>query len=127
MFQMCELSCSESPVDRLSRVGLILKADSHVAARLPIRIRRPINGLTFIKTDYLLLLFQFQIMYCLDYAERPHHCNLLSFILHELVFFGYHSWFASYLYVAATVRMHADQVFSSVDASPGASRMKAVI
>ena len=39
------------------RVGLILKADSHVAVRLPIRIRRPINGLIFIKTDYLLLLF----------------------------------------------------------------------
>ena len=45
MFQMWELSCSESPVDRLSRVGLILKADSHVAVRLPIRIPRPINGL----------------------------------------------------------------------------------
>ena len=54
MFQMCELSCSESPVDRLSRVGPILKADSHAAARLPIRIRSPINGLIFIKTDYLL-------------------------------------------------------------------------
>ena len=57
MFQMCELSCSESLIDRLSCVGLILKADSHIAARLPIRIRRPINGLIFIKTDYLLLLF----------------------------------------------------------------------
>ena len=30
--------------------------DSHVAACLPIRIRSPINGLIFIKTDYLLLL-----------------------------------------------------------------------
>ena len=48
MFQMCELSCSEPPVDRLSRVGLILKADSDVAVRLPIRIRRPINGFIFI-------------------------------------------------------------------------------
>ena len=57
MFQMCELIFSESPVDRLSRVVLILKVDSHVAARLPIRIRSPINGLIFIKTNYLLLLF----------------------------------------------------------------------
>ena len=89
---MCELSCSESPVDRLSRVGLILKADSHIAVRLPIRKRRPINGLTFIKTDYLLLLFQFRTMYCLDYGERPHYYKFLSFILHELVvFFRYHS------------------------------------
>ena len=57
MFQICELSCSESPADRLSRVGFILEADCHVADRLPVRIRCPINGLTFIKTDYLLLLF----------------------------------------------------------------------
>ena len=48
MLQMCELSCSESPVDRLSHVGLILKADSHVAVRLPIPILRPINGFIFI-------------------------------------------------------------------------------
>ena len=58
LFQMCELSSSESPADRLSSVGLILRADSHVAVRLPpIRIWRPINGLTFMKTDCLLLLF----------------------------------------------------------------------
>ena len=58
MFQMCELSCSELPVDRLSCVGLFLKTDdSHLAARLLIRIRHPINGLIFIKMDYLLLLF----------------------------------------------------------------------
>ena len=57
MFQMCELIFSESPFDRLSRVVLILKVDSHVAARLPIGIRSPINGLIFIKTNYLLLLF----------------------------------------------------------------------
>ena len=36
LFQMCELSCSKSPIDRLSHVGLILKADSHVAVHLPI-------------------------------------------------------------------------------------------
>ena len=56
MFQMCELS-SELPIDRLSHIGLILKADSHVAVRLPIQIQRLINGLTFIKIDYILLLF----------------------------------------------------------------------
>ena len=53
--------------------------------------------------------------------------NLLSFILHEVAFFGYHSWFASYLYVAATVWIHSDEVFSSVNASPGASLIKTVI
>ena len=40
--------------------GSPLKADSHEGAtcsRLSIRIRRPINGLIFIKTYYLLLLF----------------------------------------------------------------------
>ena len=28
-------------------------------------------------------------MYCLDYAERRHYGNQLSFMLHELVLFGY--------------------------------------
>ena len=60
-------------------------------------------------------------------------------MLHVLVFLGYYSQFASYpysfasysysckilqLYVAATVRMHSDAVFSSIG---GASRMKTVI
>ena len=64
-------------------------------------------------------------MYCLHYAEGPQPDNLLSFMLHELVFLGYHSSFALYKYictilqakVAATVRMHADAVFTSVGAS----------
>ena len=62
-------------------------------------------------------------MYCLDYAEGPHHINQLNFMLHELVFLECHSQFASYpytsvryshtckilqSYVVATVRMHFD-------------------
>ena len=77
-------------------------------------------------------------MYCLDYAERPHSGNPLSFVLHEPVFLGYHSQFASYPYtfasyshsckilqpyVATTVRMHSDAIFSSI----GASQMKTFI
>ena len=77
-------------------------------------------------------------MYCLDYAERPHPGNQLSFMLHELVLLGCHSQFVSYPYtfalyshcckslqpyVAATVRMHSDAIFSSI----GASRMKTLI
>ena len=34
-------------------------------------------------------------MHCLDYVERPQPYNLLSFMLHEVVFFRYHSKFAS--------------------------------
>ena len=74
-------------------------------------------------------------MCCLDYAERSHPGNQLSFMLHELVFLGCHLQFASYLYmfalywhsykllqpyVAATVWMHSDVTFSSI----GASRTK---
>ena len=77
-------------------------------------------------------------MYCLDHAERPHHCNFLSFTLHELVFSGI---IRSSLHICTVVKllnnhtlllqyrtvwMHSDKVFpySSVSASPGASRMK---
>ena len=71
-------------------------------------------------------------MFSLDHAERPHPSNKLSFMLHELVFFGCHSQFASYRYtfssyshnceilqpyVAAKVRMHLDAIFSSIGAS----------
>ena len=38
MFQMCELSCSEPPIDRLSHVGLILKADSHGRYEYDVRL-----------------------------------------------------------------------------------------
>ena len=77
-------------------------------------------------------------MYYLDYAEKPHSGNQLSFMLHELVFLGCHSQFASYpytfashshicnilqQYVVVTVRMHSDAIFSSI----GASRMKTFI
>ena len=67
--------------------------------------------------------------------DRPQSGNQLSCLLHELVFLGYHSAypysFASYLYsrkilepyVAATMQMHSDAVFSSV----GASRRKTFI
>ena len=70
-------------------------------------------------------------MCCLDYAERFHYGNHLSFMLYELVFLGYHTQFALYKcsfalysysckmlqpYVAATVHMHSDAVFSSVGA-----------
>ena len=67
-------------------------------------------------------------MQCLDYAERPHPSNQLSFMLDELVgvFLGYHLQFASYPYtftsyshsckilqpyVAATVQMHSGAIF----------------
>ena len=71
-------------------------------------------------------------MYCLDYAERPHPGNQLSFMLHELVFLGCHTQFASYPYtfasylhsckilqpcVVAMVRMHSNAPFSSIGAS----------
>ena len=70
-------------------------------------------------------------MYCLDYAKRPQPDNQLSFMLHKLVFLGYHSQFAPHSYsckilqryVAAIVRMHSNVVLSSI----GASRMKTVI
>ena len=77
-------------------------------------------------------------MYCLDYAGRPPSGNQLSFMLHELVgipvvsfaqFASYPYLFALYSYsgksfqsyVAATVPMHSDAVFSSD------SRMKTLI
>ena len=74
----------------------------------------------------------------LDYAERPQPGSQLSFMLHELVFLGCHSQFASYPYsfasysysckilqpyVAATVKMHSDAIFCSI----GASRMETFI
>ena len=77
-------------------------------------------------------------MYCLDDAEIPHSGNQLSFILHELIFLGWHTQIASYRYmfasysygckilqpyVAATVRMRFDAVLSST----GALLMKTVI
>ena len=37
-------------------------------------------------------------MYCSDNAERLRLDDLLSFMLHALVFLGYHSQFASYPY-----------------------------
>ena len=61
----------------------------------------------------------------------PQPGNQLSFMLHELVFLGCHSQFASYPYtfasysysckslqpyVAATVRIHSDEVLSSTRA-----------
>ena len=100
-----------------------LKADSHVAGRLQIRIRRPLNG--HHKNRIFLALI-------LKHAQRPQPYNLLSFMLHELVFFEYHSRFASYLHsfawysysgkilqphVAVTVRMHSDAVFSCIRTS----------
>ena len=88
-----------------------------------------INSLIFINTEY------FFIILILEDAERHQSNNLLSFMLHELVFFGYHSQFVSYphsfssdlhsfasyshsckilqLHVAATVRIHFVEVFSS--------------
>ena len=77
-------------------------------------------------------------MYCLNYAERPHPGNQLSFMLHELEFLGcqlqvasYPYTFASYShsckilqpYVAATLRMHSEAIFFSI----GASRLKTFI
>ena len=71
-------------------------------------------------------------MYCLGCAERLQPSKLLSFMLYELVFLEYHSQFASYPhlivsfsysckilqpYVAATLRMHSDETFSSIGAS----------
>ena len=57
--------------------------------------------------------------------------NLLYFMLHQLVFLGYHSHFASYWYsrkllrpyVAASVWIHSDKVLSST----GAPLMKTII
>ena len=70
-------------------------------------------------------------MYCLGYPERPHPCNQLFFMLHELVFLGYLSRFASYSYscqilqpyIAGMVQMHSDGLFFSV----GASQIKTFI
>ena len=59
---------------------------------MQIQLRCPIDGLIFINTEYLLLLCLFWNMYCLDYDERPHPDDLLSFMLHELVFLGYLSF-----------------------------------
>ena len=71
-------------------------------------------------------------MYYLGYVQRPQPDNLLSFMLHELIFLENHLQFASYpytfpsysyscrilqTYVAATVRTHSDAVFSSIGAS----------
>ena len=39
---------------------------------------------------FIVILKFFKNMYCLDYAERPHSGNQLSFMMHELVFLGYH-------------------------------------
>ena len=41
-------------------------------------------------------------MYCLDNAERALPGNHLSFMLHEVVFLGYHSLYASYQYSFAS-------------------------
>ena len=77
-------------------------------------------------------------MYCSDYEERPQLDNLLSFMLHYLIFLGIirsslrisysfalYSYSAKILqpYVATTVQMHSDAVFASINAS----RMKTVI
>ena len=71
-------------------------------------------------------------MHCLDDAETPHPSNQLSFMLHELVFFGCHLQFALYPYtfasysdsctilqpyIAATVRMRYDAIIFSNNAS----------
>ena len=76
-------------------------------------------------------------MYWPDSADKRGLDNLLSFILHELVFLEYHSQFVSHLYsfalylysskilqqyVLDTVWMHSDTVLSST----GARRMKIV-
>ena len=67
-------------------------------SRLPIRIWPPINSLSFIKTEYFLLLFRFKTCTAYTDAEIPHPGNQLSFMLHELVFRGCHSQFSSYSY-----------------------------
>ena len=86
-------------------------------------------------------------MHYLDYAERPHPGNQLSFMMYELVchsqfasypytFASYPYTFASYLHsckilepcVVATVRMHSNAIFSSIGASrTRGSRMKKFI
>ena len=70
-------------------------------------------------------------MYCPDNEEKIHIDNLLSFMLHELVFSRYISHLASYQYsfasysysckilqqyIAATVWMHSDTLVSSTSA-----------
>ena len=67
-------------------------------------------------------------MYCLDNAERPQPGNQLFFMLHELVFLGYHSQYSysckiSQPYIVATARMYSDAVFSYI----GTARMKTFI
>ena len=71
-------------------------------------------------------------MYFLDYAERHHPSNQLSFMLHELIFLGF--ILNSHLirtrshririvvtlsqpYIQATVRMHSDAIFFAIGAS----------
>ena len=77
-------------------------------------------------------------MYFSDNAESLQLYNLLSSMLHDLLFLGYQSHFASYPYsfasysysykilqpyVTATVRIHYDAVLSSA----GATLMKTAI
>ena len=97
--------------------GGFVKSDS--CNRLPIRIRRPINGPIFRKQNKYCYYFNFKAyMFCLGYAIRPQSRNQLFFMLQELVFLGYHWQFALYSYsckilqpyVAATVRMQSDAV-----------------
>ena len=76
-------------------------------------------------------------MYCLGYAERPQSFIQLSSMLHQMVRVSLTARFVSVLigsvfvhsckilppYIAATVWMQSDAVFSSI----GASRMKTLI
>ena len=90
----CELAFTEDQplccLHALDTAEPQIKANLHVSVyRFRIDVRSMV--LSSSKTEYLL--FQFWSMY---FAERPQHDDQLPFLLHELVFFGYHSQFASY-------------------------------
>ena len=119
------------------RVSICIKADSHVSVHLYEYNVRSI-ALVFLKTIFLVIISILKhVLFIKSDAVIPDPGKQLSFMLHELVFFGCHSHFASYRYtfapylysykilqpyVTATVRMHSDGVSSST----GAPLMKTI-
>ena len=117
------------------RISICINADSHVSVHLYEYNVRSI-ALVFLKTIFLVIILILKhVLFIKSDAVIPDPGNQLSFMLHELVFFGCHSQFASYRYtfapyrytfapylysykilqpyVTATVRMHSDGVSSS--------------
>ena len=79
----------------------LLKADSNVAGD-QIRIRRTTNCLIFMKKKNLLLVNSGTCTVRTMQNDFDSIDNFLFFMLHELVFLGYHFHFASYPYSFAS-------------------------